>query len=129
LTTKQFVRSEAIALKREFIHGPKINVLGFGEVVMSRICWSTSKSVAMEDTTNISRGVWAGHCFDITTLARHKDETNGAGWSDVSDEVAREIAGIWESEYGANWRETLCNDWYEECRRPLVPAYGWIREF
>lgn len=33
------------------------------------------------------------------------------GWSDVSDEVAREIAVIWESEYGADWRETLCNHW------------------
>ncbi|KXX83080.1 hypothetical protein MMYC01_200489 [Madurella mycetomatis] len=106
LTTKQFVRSEAIALKPELIHGPSISVLGFGEVVMSRICWSTSSFVSMSDAANISRGVWAGHRFDITTLARHRDETNEVGWSDVSDEVAREIAGIWESEYGANWRET-----------------------
>lgn len=63
----------------------------------------------MSDTTNISRGVWAEHCFDITTLARHTEETKDAGWSDVSDEVAREIAGIWESEYGADWRETVCS--------------------
>ncbi|KAK4243062.1 hypothetical protein C7999DRAFT_45039 [Corynascus novoguineensis] len=109
----EFVRSEAIALKPEFIHGPSIDVLGFGEVVMSRICWSTSSYVSMYDTSNISRGVWAGHCFDITTLARHGDETRGAEWKDVSEEVASEIAGIWEAEYGPDWRETVCNVWYQ----------------
>lgn len=44
----------------------------------------------MHDTSNISRGVWAGHCFDITTLARHGDEIQGAEWRDVSKEVASE---------------------------------------
>ncbi|GAB1311635.1 F-box domain containing protein [Madurella fahalii] len=96
LTMKQFVRSEAIALKPEFLHGPSISVLGFGELVMSRICWSTSSSVR--------------HCFDITMLARHRDEIHEVGWSDLSDEVAREIAGIWESEYGPDWRETVSKD-------------------
>ncbi|AEO54560.1 hypothetical protein MYCTH_2297246 [Thermothelomyces thermophilus ATCC 42464] len=67
----------------------------------------------MHDTSNISRGVWAGHCFDITTWARHADETRGAEWKDVSEEVASEIAGIWEAEYGPDWRETVCNLWYQ----------------
>jgi hypothetical protein len=115
LTTKQFVRPEAIALKPEYIRGPNIRVLGFGEVVLSRICWSTSPSVGITDTTNISRGVWAGHCFDITTLARHQDDANGEEWTDVSDEVAREIANIWETEYGADLRGEL-SYWYQ--RRP-----------
>jgi hypothetical protein len=55
--------------------------------------------------------VWAGPCFDITTLARHEEETKAAKWrwSDVSDQVAREIADIWASEYGANWRAIVCN--------------------
>ena len=96
LTTKQFVRSEAIALKPECIHGPSISVLGFGEVVMSRICWSTSSFTSMSGTANISRGVWAGHRLDITTLARHRDETNEVGWSDVSDEVARDCGYLGE---------------------------------
>ncbi|KAI0429807.1 hypothetical protein F5Y09DRAFT_249071 [Xylaria sp. FL1042] len=108
LTTKQIVRSDAIALSPDYIRGPNIDFLGFGEVVMSRICWSTSSSVSMKDTTNISRGVWAGHCFDITTLSRHKVETRGEEWRDVSEEVAGEIAGIWEGEYGANWRGIIC---------------------
>ena len=115
LTTKQFVRPEAIALKPYYIRGPYIRVLGFGEVVLPRICWSTSSSVGINDTTNISRGVWAGHCFDITTLARHQDDTDGEEWTDVSDEVAREIANIWETEYRVDLRGGLCY-WYQ--RRP-----------
>ncbi|KAM0445324.1 hypothetical protein ACHAO4_009736 [Trichoderma viride] len=108
LTTKQFVRAEAIALKLEFIKGPHIIGLGFGEVLLSRISW-TSAALNMEDPANIRRGIWAGHCFDITTLTRHERKTNGdAEWTDVSDEVVTEIATIWESYFGADWRETLC---------------------
>jgi hypothetical protein len=61
----------------------------------------------MIDTTKIYKGVWAGHRFDITTLARHVEETKGGEWRDVSEEVARKIAVIWENEYGPDWR-TLC---------------------
>ncbi|KAJ9133161.1 F-box domain containing protein [Pleurostoma richardsiae] len=117
LTTKEFVRSEAIALEQEFIHGPNIDVLGFGEAIMARICWSTSSFVSMNDVSNISRGVWAGHSFDITTLARHRDESRGEKWRDVSEEVADEIADIWEGEYGPDWRETVCNLWYQKYGR------------
>lgn len=109
LTQKQFVRAEAIALKPEFIHGPDINILGFSEVLLSRICWSSSPAFGIEDPTNISRGMWAGHRFDITTLARHQEETARKNdWVDVSDEVAQEIATIWQSNLGADWREFLC---------------------
>jgi len=104
-TTKEFVRSEAIALKPEYIRGLYIDVLGFGHVVMSRICWSTSLESFLDNTPNISRGVWVGHCLDITTVARHMEETKGGvDWKDVSEEVASEIAVIWEEVYGPNWR-------------------------
>ncbi|KAI1129075.1 hypothetical protein F5Y10DRAFT_162197 [Nemania abortiva] len=107
LTAKQIVRSEAIALSPDYIHGPNIEFLGFGEVILSRVSWSTSPSVSMEDTTNISRGVWAGHRFDITTRSKHETETRGEGWTDVSDEVKKEIANIWENEYGPDWRDVI----------------------
>ncbi|UKZ64207.1 uncharacterized protein TrAtP1_005428 [Trichoderma atroviride] len=108
LTTKEFVRAEAIALKLEFIKGPHIVGLGFGEVLLSRISW-TSAALDIEDPANVGRGIWAGHCFDITTLTRHERKTTGdAEWTDVSDEVVTEIAIIWESFFGADWRETLC---------------------
>jgi hypothetical protein len=110
LTTKEFVRSEAIALRPEYIRGPRIEGLGFGEVVVSRISWSTSSFVNLIGGSEICRGVWAGHRFDITTLARHVEETKGGEWRDVSEEVAREIAGIWEDQYGPDWRRIHCEN-------------------
>ena len=71
LTTQEYVRAEAIALKPEYINGPIIRgEIGFGEVVLSRICWSSNICVNMSYNTeeyngNIHRGVWAGHRFDI----------------------------------------------------------------
>lgn len=112
LTTKQLVRSEAIALSPDYIHGPFIDVIGFGEVVMSRICWPSSSSVGMTDTSNFSTGVWAGHCFDITTLSRHEAETDAAEWNNVSEGIAKEVASIWEAEYGVDWRDIACKDWH-----------------
>ncbi|KAF8860714.1 hypothetical protein BDZ45DRAFT_305853 [Acephala macrosclerotiorum] len=79
LNTKVFVRSEAIAIKPEYIHGPDIEFLGFGEVVLSRICWAPY-SISHElqfpctRTRNMHKGVWEGHAFDITTVGRHEEE-------------------------------------------------------
>ena len=58
---------------------------------------------------NIHRGVWAGHCFDITTRARHEQDVKEE-WKDASEEVAREIASIWESEYGGDWRRIIMGE-------------------
>ncbi|KAF2468399.1 uncharacterized protein BDR25DRAFT_290528 [Lindgomyces ingoldianus] len=107
LTIKAYVRSEAIALEPAHIHGPNIDFIGFGEVILSRTCWSTDSSISMAYEGNIHRGIWAGHCFDITTLGRHRQDAICDEWEDVSEEVAKEIAGIWESEYGSNWRDTI----------------------
>lgn len=108
LTVKEFVRSEAIALKPEFIHGPFIEVFGFGQVIISRICWSTNPCTCIDCPLPIHRGVWAGHAFDIITLAVHRRETTETEWRDVSEEVASEIAIICESKYGPDWREIMC---------------------
>ncbi|KAF3764035.1 hypothetical protein M406DRAFT_260898 [Cryphonectria parasitica EP155] len=121
LTTREFIRGDAVALKPEYIHGPNMDVLGFGEIIMSHICWSTSSSANMSYKGGITRGAWAGHCFDITTLGRHNSETQGTqgeeSWRDVSEEAMREVAGIWESEYGSGWREEICNTWHQMYRR------------
>ncbi|KAI1414786.1 hypothetical protein F5Y13DRAFT_187979 [Hypoxylon sp. FL1857] len=113
LTTKEFVRAEAIALKPEYMRGPLILGIGFGHVVMSRICWSSGSSVGTQDASNISRGVWAGHRFDIIAFPKHVEATKGEEWVDVSDEVVDEIARIWEAECGSNWREEVIEeaDW------------------
>ncbi|KFY81994.1 hypothetical protein V500_10915 [Pseudogymnoascus sp. VKM F-4518 (FW-2643)] len=107
LTTKEFVTSGSIALDAQFINGPFIKGIGFGEVVMSRTCWSSSDCISMSYDGQIHRGVWAGHRFDITTRGRHDESTKDeeAEWKDVSEEVVAEIAAIWGSEYGPGWRE------------------------
>ncbi|EFY91376.1 hypothetical protein J3459_009764 [Metarhizium acridum] len=90
LTTKEFVRSEAVALKPQYIRGPSIDVLGFGDVLLYRILWSKPRGIFPD----MYRGIWAGHRFDIVALAKHKEDTKGTEWRDVSEEVAKEIATI-----------------------------------
>lgn len=108
LTTKEYVRSEAIAIKPEHIRGPFIDGIGFGEVVLSRICWSRDDHTGMAYQGKIRQGVWAGHKFDITTIGRHqKDQPGESEWKDVSVEVAAEIGRIWEAEFGSDWREIV----------------------
>ncbi|KAK3934088.1 hypothetical protein QBC46DRAFT_368429 [Diplogelasinospora grovesii] len=84
LTIREFVRSEAIALKPRYIRGPDIFVLSFNEVVLSRIYYLTSLSVRYR--------------FDITTLARYEGETSNVGWRNVSDK---------KSEYSVDLRDKL----------------------
>lgn len=107
LTTREYVCFEAIATKPEYIHGPHIEYLGFVEVILSRICWVPEAHHLEENSDSIVKGIWAGHKFDITTLDRHRQETGGLDWRDVSEEVAAEIAGIWETEYGSGWRDII----------------------
>ncbi|KAI1119336.1 hypothetical protein F5Y14DRAFT_437896 [Nemania sp. NC0429] len=107
LTTKETVHSNAIALSPDYIEGPNIQFLGFGHVVMSRICWSSSPPYPWRGKPDIMRGVWAGHRFDITTLSKHEAETRGEEWRDVSDTVTKEIASIWEAAHGPDWREVI----------------------
>ncbi|KAJ7859197.1 hypothetical protein B0H14DRAFT_3446835 [Mycena olivaceomarginata] len=71
--------------------------VGFGQIVLSRICFSTDSTVAMAYEGDIHRGVWAGDRFDIVG----SEWLEGAvGWTDVSDEVLAEVEAIWRSEYG-----------------------------
>lgn len=61
----------------------------------------------MNNLTNIHRGVWAGHAFDIMTERQHLQEVGKTEereeWRDVSEEVAREVEIIWEGEFGKTW--------------------------
>ncbi|KAI1659844.1 hypothetical protein F4813DRAFT_326381 [Daldinia decipiens] len=107
LTTKEFIRSEAVALKLEFIQGPRIKGIGFAHVILSRICWSSVSNDDIGDPTKFTRGVWAGHRFDITQLSRHIETTRGETWIDISSEVMDDMSRIWERKYGPDWRERI----------------------
>ncbi|KAJ7196042.1 hypothetical protein GGX14DRAFT_673680 [Mycena pura] len=84
----------------------------FGEVVFSRICFSTDPSVSTSyrDEGEIH---WTGDRFDIISAEWLKElETgvvSGAGWTDVSDEVLREVEEIWDA--NSECRPTT-NNWY-----------------
>ncbi|KAJ6007833.1 hypothetical protein N7540_011809 [Penicillium herquei] len=106
LTTKEYVRGEAIALKDSFIHGPHIDVIGFSEVLISRISWS-SLPVEVGHGKNMSHGKWAGHRFEIAPLSSLKNCTDSADWVDVSNELLRELDFIVTSQKGDDWRYQL----------------------
>lgn len=103
LTTKEFVTAEGIALDEDFIDGPFIFGIGFGDVILARALWTSRGTSVLRYGRQIGRGIWAGHQFDITTRSRHDEATKDEEWRDVSKEVACEIAGIWESQFGPNW--------------------------
>lgn len=100
LTTKEFVRSEAIAVKPEYIQGPIFRSgVSFGDVLIYRTSWGPwgkSSFGRPSEVGSFHRGVWAGHSFDIIPLARHTEETNAEEWNDSSEEVSREVSSIWE---------------------------------
>jgi hypothetical protein len=99
LTTKEFVRRSVVA---HGTNGPfSSGGVGLGEVLLSRICWSTDSNTGMS-WDGIHRGIWAGHKFDITLMEALEGEV---GWKDVSESAYDEIKGIWKSEYGEKWEQ------------------------
>jgi hypothetical protein len=71
LSKYEYVREEAV--KVASVEGMGDNhsskKIGLGQVVLSRICWSTDDSCAMSYyDKDIHRGMWAGDRFDITTI-------------------------------------------------------------
>lgn len=105
LSKHEYVREMAIKVDG-IDHGyyPS-HAVGFGEVVLSRISWSTSNSCGMAYNGDIHRGVWAGDRFDITTVDQIELADGGIEWTDISREVATEMSAIWVSEYGPEWLE------------------------
>ncbi|KAK5991130.1 hypothetical protein PT974_09408 [Cladobotryum mycophilum] len=103
LTTKELVLVDRLTDPSK-ICGPLSAGIGFREAIICRTCWSSRACPDIKK--NISRGVWAGHRFDIITVSRHVREVGDAAseWRDVSDDVLRDIEEIMEGEYGLNWR-------------------------
>ncbi|QUC18348.1 uncharacterized protein UV8b_02589 [Ustilaginoidea virens] len=100
LTAKEMVRGDRFEqTPGSPPRGPFLEHQGLGTAVLSRICWTSDPSISMEDPGGrISRGVWAGHGFDIATLKRH-EEALAAGeiWRDVSAEVVAEVESMWRA--------------------------------
>ena len=99
LTTQEHVRAEGITRHPKHIHGPKIDRIGFGHVVLMHICWSSDPSTSGIGGRNMTRGRGAGHRFDITTVERHEQSIRaGEQWKDVSAQIRKEMNDIYDSE-------------------------------
>lgn len=115
LTTRQFVRAEAIALKPEYIHGPWIEKIGFVNVILMRTFWGCTdtsylKHFDLQSRLISRRGKWAGNKFMVVTLSYLEDlkQRSDREWTDVSGEVGAEIDTLWTKRFGSNWREIIC---------------------
>ncbi|KAJ7119851.1 hypothetical protein C8R44DRAFT_878237 [Mycena epipterygia] len=100
LSRRQYVRESVLRDLKARMPGKGTKDVGFGEVVLSRICCSSDGSVSMSYDGDIHRGVWAGDRFDIVSSEWIQGVDDEAGWADVSVEVLEEMEKIWRSEYG-----------------------------
>ena len=92
LTTREFVRSEAVAGNSEQ-NGPYIRGLGFEHVVLLRVIWSSSSPNA-----RFNQGIWAGHHLEIATLDRHeKSVMSNVAWKDISEDVIEDMIQLWRA--------------------------------
>jgi hypothetical protein len=55
----------------------------------------------------IHKGKWAGPRLDIVPLDTLNRENEDGSWKDIGDEVAKEIAEIWKTDLGEDWREQV----------------------
>ncbi|KAJ7718385.1 hypothetical protein B0H14DRAFT_3011301 [Mycena olivaceomarginata] len=103
LSRHQYVRESALVRWKDgmLAEMEEARRVGFGEIVLSRISFSSDSSVSMRYAGDIHRGVWAGDRFDIvgSEWLEGLDVDTAAAWVDVSDEVLKEVEGIWRSEY------------------------------
>ena len=73
----------------------------FGQLTLSRICWSSDSSTAIYFDGPLHQGVWAGDRFRILTTDVFKARTFGEeGWKDVSVEAAKWLKDILRSDSG-----------------------------
>ncbi|EDN05202.1 predicted protein [Histoplasma mississippiense (nom. inval.)] len=91
---------------QKHIQGPFIDILGYGEVILYKTCWSTS-DYSLIRGKEMHRGVWAGHALDIVPTSHLSGDIS---WKDISDKIAQEISEIWGEVYGENWKTDLVTE-------------------
>ena len=71
----------------------------FGQLILSRICWSSYDSTAIHFDGPLHRGVWAGDRFRIVTTDVFNARISGKEeWKDVSVEAAKWLEAIVRSD-------------------------------
>jgi hypothetical protein len=99
LSTREYVRCRPQAYlggTRGYVDHPDGKWLCIDDVLLMRICWTTSTAWDPKDDIIVSRrGQWAGHCFDIVALDREEAFrlVNGK-WKDVTKDVIQEAKRV-----------------------------------
>ncbi|KAK7062346.1 hypothetical protein R3P38DRAFT_2834808 [Favolaschia claudopus] len=98
LTRKEYVRETALLeLKAKYVKVKVMQQVGLGEALMTRICLSSDPSASLSYDGPIHQGAWVGDRFDIVSSAEWQET---ASWTDVSDQVLKDVEDIWRAEYG-----------------------------
>lgn len=96
LTTKQYVRcrpGSEVRKRQGIIDHPDGEWLSVEDALIMRICW-TDMNIEV-DRLDVSRGQWAGHCFDIIKLP----EESADDWKDVTDGIVKEAEQVMRKLY------------------------------
>jgi hypothetical protein len=105
LSKKEYVSSQAASGILPSLEA--IDARCFGQLLLSRICWSTSDDCGLWFEGPIHRGVWAGDRFKIVRVDVFERNASCGGWKDVSVEAAKWLRDIL-------WCEQMNNDSGEE---------------
>ncbi|KAJ7152106.1 hypothetical protein C8R46DRAFT_1357695 [Mycena filopes] len=98
LSRQQYVRESALlALKEKYAGVGIMEALGFGEVLLTRICLSSVPAAGIRYQGELHRGAWAGDRFDVVSEDELMDPD--VAWCDVSKEVLKEVEEIWKAQY------------------------------
>ncbi|KII95836.1 hypothetical protein PLICRDRAFT_34794 [Plicaturopsis crispa FD-325 SS-3] len=108
LTKRVYVRAACLKSQRDELPDDEVDLehshasTFLGEVVLSRVCWSSDYSCSMNRAIGdrIARGVWAGDRFDIVNMTSLDALPDVEQWKDISDEVREEIRSMWVIERG-----------------------------
>lgn len=98
LSKSEYVRADAVAALTESAGDTPFiqNAIRLGHALLSQICWSSDRSIAMSYEGDLHRGRWAGDCFEVTSMDKLDPKVT---WKDISDEVTNTLDEIWQSEY------------------------------
>ncbi|KAJ7205975.1 hypothetical protein GGX14DRAFT_568429 [Mycena pura] len=91
LSRQQYVRESTTLAKYRRGTMDEIDDVGFGGVLLFRICLSSSISVESYTTDIAVRGVWVGDRFDVVSADWLE---TASGWTDVSDEALKEVEAL-----------------------------------
>ncbi|KAI0929582.1 hypothetical protein AcV7_005076 [Taiwanofungus camphoratus] len=108
-TKREYVRADAVAeLTNAPRNGPFIEGrVGLGEVLLSRICWSSDDETGTPFIEGLHRGKWAGDRFEINTMERLDELRARETWTDMTKEVLDEVVTIWDCVFDDDsWRKT-----------------------